>query len=637
MRSVALNALVAISGLAVASGTALTTLHPCPDCPKSLKVAPITVTEQLQKVWTCEAVTKTVKKKVFATPSCSTYEFLSTEVPCLGGASTTLVTKTDQMVELSHVSTVLTSYSYVPTACPVPKYGNGTAKYPTAQCTSTSTNYQTMVVDISAPYDECGPLALPPWEGSGLCTTCVSDDEKHQPVHVSKCLNGVCTTYAETWVSTKPTPASSTAETSYSSSAYCSESGINTIPVTATFTPTDSAGGYTAPVTSTFSITTSVAKPCTVDITKVITVTYTKEPAPSVQYSTSAAPVSTKTYCSNGAHTIPIVTTCTPTGPGFTEPVTTTVYYTTTVTDGPKTVSCTKTVTVTFTSTSTVCPVTVISGHTQSTAPPTVSATTTSGSSYSASSYSASSYSASSTGPSSTGASTTGASSYSASSYSVSSTGGPATGSGSTSCTTSSTSSTSSAPTAPPTVGQCDFYGCLGSTDGFPTFSILESSGSMDIEVCTSECQASGYTFAGLFTTDCYCAGEVGTASTDAANGVCDIPCPGDASETCGGYSAASRKRLATGGSGILLDVYECQTPTPTSSSSSSTSEPTSGPSSDPDPAPEKRGLDADMEISARTAREVKLRRGGLLRNPKVQQGPSVAKRDFGLKQPFGQ
>jgi len=306
-------------------------------------------------------------------------------------------------------------------------------------------------------------------------------------------------------------------------------------------------------------------------------VTYTKEPAPTVQFSTSAGVVSTETYVSNGAHTIPIVTTCTPKGSHFTAPVTTTVWYTTTVKGGPKTVTCTKTVTVTFTSTCSGYPATVISGHTQlpSTAPPSVSATTTH-------------------------------------SYPV--------------------------PTTPTTVGECDFYGCLGSSDGFPTFEKIESSGGMDVELCTSECVASGYSFAGLFTTDCYCAKSIGDASTDGANGVCDLPCLGNPLETCGGKAVPGSHKLYVHPSrSILLDVYECNKPTTTSSTTSSVIA-TSDPSSDPDPETERRDINADMEPAApQAAREIKLRRGGLLRNPKVDKGPKMAKRDFGLKKPFGQ
>jgi hypothetical protein len=197
-------------------------------------------------------------------------------------------------------------------------------------------------------------MALPPWEGSGLCKKCGDnpDEQKDQPVYVSKCLDGACSTYAETWVSLKPAPSSSTTEVSFSSSAYCSESGVNTIPVTATFTP-NAEGGYPSAVTSSFLITTSVPQPQAIQITKYITVTFTKDQAPSVSHTKSVAVLSTTTVCSNGVHTIPIVTTCTPhNNPHFTKPVTTTAYYTVTVTDGPKNIECTKTVTVTFTSTS---------------------------------------------------------------------------------------------------------------------------------------------------------------------------------------------------------------------------------------------------------------------------------------------
>lgn len=355
--SFALNALVVFSGLTTALAKDLATVTPCPDCPKSIKQALITVTEQYQPVSTCSPVKTCHKKHCYQTAKCETYDFVSTEVPCNGGTSTTLITKTDQLLTLAHVSEVQTSYAPCATATTAP-YWNGTAPLYQNATACTSTSYQTVVVDLVAPYNDCGPLALPPWEGSGLCKKCGDKPEiqKDQPVHVSKCIDGACSTYQETWVSVKPTPASSSAAVKYSSSAYCSKAGVNTISVTATFTPSAAEGGdsgYTAPVTKTFAITTSVAKPQNVVITKTITVTYTKKPEPTVSHSSSVAAVSTKTFChSNGVYTIPIVTTCKPSGPHFTEPVTTTVFYTTTVTDGPKTIECTKTVTVIFTSTS---------------------------------------------------------------------------------------------------------------------------------------------------------------------------------------------------------------------------------------------------------------------------------------------
>src|SRR4051812_44252682 len=128
------------------------------------------------------------------------------------------------------------------------------------------------------------------------------------------------------------------------------------------------------------------------------------------------------------------------------------------------------------------------------------------------------------------------------------------------------------------------------------------------------------HTNANKISSDCYCAQSIdASTSGEKANGVCNIPCPGDTSVTCGGDAYTKRRNL---GNKNLLDVYECNKPTPTSTSSSTTSAPTSDPSSDPDPAPQPRDIDADLEVAAPKPRDIKLRRGGLLRNPKVQKGP---------------
>src|SRR4051812_28783217 len=112
LSSFAINALVAITGLStvVSATKPLATIEPCPSCPKSIKPSPIVVTAQYQPVSTC--VPKKASKagdsyetSYFKTASCSTYDFVSTHVPCLGGATTTLITKTDQILKLSHVST----------------------------------------------------------------------------------------------------------------------------------------------------------------------------------------------------------------------------------------------------------------------------------------------------------------------------------------------------------------------------------------------------------------------------------------------------------------------------------------------------------------------------------------------------
>lgn len=344
---ITLNALVAVSGLssAVLATSPIATVTPCSDCPKSCAPAPVTVTEQYQVVPTCSAVTSYSKKTAWEEAECSSYSFVSTTIPCNGGSSSTVVTKTDQVVTLSHESEVWSRF--VPCATTTPAaYATAAAYKNETACTSTI--YHTMITDIVAPYNECGPLAVPSWGGSGICEVCGDnpEDEKDQPVTVVKCVNDVCESHAETWVSTKPTPVKTSSAYPFSSSAYCSVSGVNTITVTATVSPSDAA----SPVTKTYTLTTSVAKPQNVDITKTFTVTYT---VPTYSHYESVAPVSTQTFCpSNGVYTVPIVTTCKPENPTYTDDVTTTVYYTTTVTDGPKTIDCVKTVTITFTSTS---------------------------------------------------------------------------------------------------------------------------------------------------------------------------------------------------------------------------------------------------------------------------------------------
>jgi len=87
-----------------------------------------------------------------------------------------------------------------------------------------------------------------------------------------------------------------------------------------------------------------------------------------------------------------------------------------------------------------------------------------------------------------------------------------------------------------------------------------------------------------------------------------------------------------------LLDVYECK-PTPTTTSSASVTTESSDPSSDPDPDIYPRDIDADLELEAANlaARDIKLRRGGLLRKQQAGKVAKVAKRDLGIRQLFGQ
>lgn len=598
MQSIVLNALLAISGLSTAvAAQALTTIAPCPSCPSGVEVAPITVTSQFQPVSTCSPVQQCASASVTGSSStltcstvasCSTYDFVSTVIPYLGGSSSTLITKTDQVVTISHLSTVLTSSVACPTttaAANATIFSNGTA----AACSPTT--FPTLIVDVTAPFNELGAIAIPGYAGSGLCTDCeVSDIEQRQRVLVTRCLDAACTTYSETWVYITPEPTTIVSEVTYTSDVPATQTGVNTITVTATFTPTagdDSV--YTPPVTTTFAVTTSVPSPQNVVIAGTVTVTFVASPQSSAVSSEAAATVSATTRVpSNGVYTIPVVTTIAPSG-SFTQAVPTTVYITTTVTDGPQIVTVTQTVTVTFINivinNSTF--ITVINGITQ---PASASATTTG---------------------TITSASTTG--------------------------TITSASTTASASITPAPVADSatfTYVGCLGSSDGFSSFVLDSQSAAMDVDVCTSECSASGATYAGLFNTECYCSEILNdaTTGTDQATGVCNIPCPGDASQTCGGLAGTQRRKRQAPAAGVLLDVYSI-TPTTTSSSTTETASETSAtaePSSDPDPAPEARSLNADL--IARKVRDIKLRRGGLLRNAKSQPAPKLSKRDYSLK-----
>lgn len=336
------GALLLVIGLStfVSATSVLATISPCPSCPSDVMPAAITVTEQYQPVSTCTPSNSRNK----TVPSCSSYEFVSTVIPFMGGNGSMTVTKTDQILQLSHLSTVITSSVPCPTAAP--KWGqNGT----TSVLACTNIQLQTMVIDASCPFNQIGSLGIQGYPGSGLCQACAEDanGSQQQPVNVVKCLDGSCTTYIETWLSKKPA-STSTSAVLFSSTTYCSPQGVYTIPVTTVYTP--SGPGFTAPITSTFAVTTSVPSPQIIRITKTITFTFVgNAPILSESSYVSSAQVSTTASCpTNGHYTIPITKTFTAINPTFAAPVTTTIFYTTTVTNAPTNIDCTTVVTVVF-------------------------------------------------------------------------------------------------------------------------------------------------------------------------------------------------------------------------------------------------------------------------------------------------
>ncbi|TVY27125.1 hypothetical protein LHYA1_G005278 [Lachnellula hyalina] len=586
-RNAALLLAIGFSTL-VSATSVLATISPCPSCPSDVMPAAITVTEQYQPVSTCTPS----NSRNNTVPSCSSYDFVSTVITVMDGNTSMTVTKTDQILQLSHLSTVITSSVPCPTVAP--KRGqNGT----TSVLACMNTQIQTMVIDASCPFNQIGPLGIQGYSGSGLCQACAEDlnGSQHQQVNVVKCLNGNCSTYVETWVSTKPA-STSTSAVPFSSTTYCSSQGVYTIPMTTVYTP--SGQGFTAPITSTFVVTTSVPSPQTVRITKTITFTLVGN-APIISGSSyiSSAQVSTTASCpTNGQYTIPITKTFTAINPAFTAPITTTIFYKTTVTNAPTNIDCTTVVTVIFTQIAVSPTLTPVSGTTIAPKAPFLNSTLTSWGSTEA------------LAPKSSSASMT---------ASISPSGSRAT-----------------------PISNCEYVGCYSSTAGVPDFSLTASTGAMTIELCESECIASGEPYSGLYQGDCFCASTLG--SSEEAGESCNLPCLGNKAEMCGGYFMGARIRGRVSGGNRLYDVYSCPVLTSTSTMSDETSSTSSAstpdPSSDEDQEIQKRDLDADLEIMGTKKRvERKIRSGGVLRSlNKVEKGNVLAKKDFGMKKLFG-
>ncbi|KPA46045.1 hypothetical protein FLAG1_01136 [Fusarium langsethiae] len=123
---------------------------------------------------------------------------------------------------------------------------------------------------------------------------------------------------------------------------------------------------------------------------------------------------------------------------------------------------------------------------------------------------------------------------------------------------TAPTSTGTSAAGFPGSIGDFALFGCVGSSKGFPTFELAESSGSMDLDRCASLCE--GRSYFGVHDEDCYCGDEINDDNTKRVNlDSCDIECPGDDSEFCGGDAPVSsrlNRRQSAIPNTILLTVY---------------------------------------------------------------------------------
>ncbi|KAL2754802.1 hypothetical protein ACRALDRAFT_2020200 [Sodiomyces alcalophilus JCM 7366] len=121
------------------------------------------------------------------------------------------------------------------------------------------------------------------------------------------------------------------------------------------------------------------------------------------------------------------------------------------------------------------------------------------------------------------------------------------------------TSSISPDPTGPvndnpATIGNFAYVGCVGSPDGFPSFEPIESSDAMSIEICASAADGA-YRFFGVNGRDCFGGENLASART-LPDALCDIACPGNPAQDCGGSLAQGLVRRQGLPSTILLTVY---------------------------------------------------------------------------------
>ncbi|SPJ89759.1 related to cornifin B [Fusarium torulosum] len=100
-----------------------------------------------------------------------------------------------------------------------------------------------------------------------------------------------------------------------------------------------------------------------------------------------------------------------------------------------------------------------------------------------------------------------------------------------------------------------NFLGCFSSENGFPGFTQSYSNEENDSETCAQACLGSN--FFGLYGNACYCGSVLDTSSSPAvSSGECDITCPGNDAENCGGLNSGSRIMRRQVDINVLLSIY---------------------------------------------------------------------------------
>lgn len=273
--------------ISTVSGSALTTIIPCPACPARLAPPAITVTAQYQPVSTCTtsvscrtntfslcspsaACSTTANSTCSTAVPCSTSLWVSTIIPCVSSNKANqscTITATDQLVTISQETETSTSTSYYTTTYlstsyltaatqkphtfakdrryngPELKGVNWTPKSSTVSIVKTipKFNLVPIVRDFIVRFSQIGPMAIPGYGGSGICTTCGSSSdgsvEQSQPVVIRTCIKGVCSSVKQVWVSHIVTITVPHTQ-SYVREVHVSSNGLQTLTVAPQITAT---------------------------------------------------------------------------------------------------------------------------------------------------------------------------------------------------------------------------------------------------------------------------------------------------------------------------------------------------------------------------------------------------------------
>lgn len=210
-----------------AKPTPIATVTPCPSASGWKAPAPITVTSQYQPVSTCDASSEVcIKSQCWTQYDYSTYDFVSTVIPCLYASPSlvTTVTQTEQPVLVSRSSSTITNTHVTSTVT--------TKGRRPLTVTSTAITYTTVVKEWNAIYKDLGPLAIPGYEGSGICSNCEGPHGgKLQTLDVIECIGGsgpptVCREFTEIWIFGEKPSSAHTATAACSTQTSVTAAGV---------------------------------------------------------------------------------------------------------------------------------------------------------------------------------------------------------------------------------------------------------------------------------------------------------------------------------------------------------------------------------------------------------------------------